>query len=139
MANKKVLGWVFFGVAMIVVVIAAAAVVTIAYQNYQRKHNVWWQPTASIRAYLLEQTPLGVTEEQVLVWLGSRGVGARINRNSVRPDSDYPVTMKPGEAWTQVVLDRHGFPFETYVEVFYIFDGARRLVDIGVRKTVDAL
>ena len=109
------------------------------FQRYQRQTNIWWQRPERIREYLFMQTAAGTSEQEVLRWLGGRGIVATIRRHHLEPNIEYPPTTTGGEAWTNGVLDIHGYPFETYIEVFYIFDGNGRLVDIGVRPSVNAL
>ena len=127
------------GAAVLVAISVFTLFVLATYQHHQRQVNVWWKSEQSIRDYLFEQTAVGTSEEQVLRWLGARGVVAKLNRQHIEPNRGYPPTTTGGESWTQVVLDTHGFPFETWVEAFYIFDSDGRLVDIGVRKTTDSL
>ena len=109
------------------------------YQHQQRQVNIWWQSEQRIRDYLLMQTAAGTPEEEVVGWLRSRGVVPRIIRSRIEPRSTYREIERGGEAWTNVVLDRHGFPFQTWVEAFYVFDANGRLVEIAVRKTTDSL
>jgi len=97
-------------------------------------------PTA-IEGHLRRETPLGSTEAEVTKWLSNRGVVAQIARVHVPPNdpSEYPLTSVGGEAFIHESVAHYWFIFRTDVEAFYIFNGAGKLVDLRVRKTVDAL
>jgi hypothetical protein len=96
---------------------------------------------AAIERHLRRETPLGSTEAEVAKWLSGRGVVARIARVHVPPSppSDYPLTSVGGEAFIHESVAHYRFVFRTDVEVFYIFNAAGRLVDLRIRKSVDAL
>ena len=123
--------------SVLVVLLAALLAGGWSYAAYQQKFNIWWQSPQEIRGRLLREIPTTSTEDQVLRWLKNKGITASIRRHHVEA-GDHPVSTTRGEAWTEAVLDRHGIIFATSVEVYFIFDEQRRLVDIGVRKTTDA-
>lgn len=99
----------------------------------------WRVSEQSIAARELETTPLGATETAVLNALIRRNrQPSPMWRGVIEPGSSYPVSARGGASYTRVALAEYGIVFKTSVEAFYIFDGDRRLVEVGIRKTTDA-
>jgi hypothetical protein len=86
-----------------------------------------WGTPAPIEQYLLHETPLGSSREDVQNWL-----------RAPRADSPVP-TLPQGGRTLHTSIFHYSLVFETAVEVFYTFDAQGRLVDLRVRKTTDAL
>ena len=95
----------------------------------------------TIERHLLRKTPLGSSEADVLRFLRQQGVSADVATGHIPPSppSDYPLTKIGGEAFIHESIAHYRLVFRTDVEVFYIFDASGKLVDLRVRKTVDAL
>jgi hypothetical protein len=103
-------------------------------------HVVLLFPPETIERHLLRQTPLGSSEADVQKSLHDHGVPADIRRVHVPPSppGDYPLTKVGGEAFIHESVDHYWFVFRTDVEAFYVFDTCGKLVDVRVRKSVDA-
>jgi ABC-type dipeptide/oligopeptide/nickel transport system permease component len=100
----------------------------------------WHLSPAAIQSQLLAETPLGTSEEQVLRYLQARGLKpAPLWRGTVAANTIYPPSTAAGNSFTHAVVGEYGLIFTTSVEAFYVFGRDRRLVEIAVRKTTDAL
>ena len=98
-----------------------------------------YRDSKSVETYLLAKTPLGSSEEQVLTYLRQAGLDPKSPWRGDIPAGSYPPTSIGGKSYVDAVVGRYSMPFTTSVEAFYIFDSKRRLVDVRVRKTTDAL
>ena len=100
-----------------------------------------WRSESSIRAYLLRQTPLGSSIQEVRAFLERRGWLDR----SYSGDTGYYFQPVGQPARTVGVssltgdLGQYGFPLRVSVTAFWGFDANDRLIDIWVWKTTDAL
>ena len=93
-----------------------------------------------IESRLRSLTPLGSTEAQVLSHLTNRGLKPEpIWRGEIAPGSQYVNSTVPGRSFFRVLVGEYRNIFVTSVSAFYIFDKDQRLVEIGVRKSTDAL
>jgi hypothetical protein len=102
-------------------------------------HVVYWGSTDKIEAYLLKQTPLSITKEEVLAWLQANGTPGQLSVAHVAANSDYPPTTVGGESFIHKSVASYRAPFRTDIEAFYIFDANGKLADLRVRTTTDAL
>jgi hypothetical protein len=100
---------------------------------------VYWGSEDRIEAYLRTQTPLGSSQLRVTQWLSSHGVPSEIHEAVVEPNSHYPPTKIGGASFINESIARYRIVFRTDIEAFYIFDSSGNLVDLHVRRTVDAL
>jgi hypothetical protein len=100
--------------------------------------DVFHRPATDVETYLRQQTPLGSSQATTVAWLRSRNVNVRVHAVRVEPGSDYPRTKIGGASFIHESIAHYWWPFRTDVEAFYIFDDQKKLVDISVRKTVDA-
>ena len=106
-----------------------------------RERVVFLMSAPTIERYLIAMTPLGSSETEVLAWLHRRGVSAQPWHGHIEPSppNDYPLTQIGGEGFIHESIGHYRIVFRTDIEVFYIFDGAGKLVDLRVRKSVDSL
>lgn len=111
----------------IIAAMAVAALLCVAWFS-----NPLRRPDASIRAWLLKRTPLGVSSEEV------RGVAERhgwscsdMQQGSDGRTSGPYLRGELGEYWS--------VPFYTSVTVFWSFDSSNRLTDLRIWKTTDGL
>ncbi|WP_242162949.1 hypothetical protein [Lysobacter sp. M15] len=112
----------------ILVIVAITAVLAVATLPNWR----WFLGADRIESQLLEETPIGSSEDQVLAHLRANGLKpAPLWRGSVEPNTIYPPNTIAGNRYTII--------FTTSVEAFYVFGQDQRLVEIAVRKTTDAL
>jgi hypothetical protein len=102
-------------------------------------NDVYRGSEESIETYLRTQTPLGSSQQQVTQWLSARGVGSEVFEAIVEPNSDYPPTKIGGTSFIHESVAHYGLIFRADIEAFYIFDSQGTLVDLRVRRTVDAL
>jgi hypothetical protein len=118
-----------------VVVLALSTVTFIVATNWQ-----WYRSPDYIEFHLLADTPHGSSESEVIDHL--RTIGAKYKepwRGSVEPNTGYPPTAVAGSSFISALVAEYTIVFTTSVEVFYIFDSNRLLVEIAVRKSTDAL
>jgi hypothetical protein len=92
----------------------------------------------SIEASLLRRTPLGSTREAVMAFIAQEGwtdvrTGGGYWRN------DRPQGAAVGSSSIQVSLGRYYMPLLTMVEARWAFDSNGKVIDVNVRKSVDAL
>ncbi|MBF6023961.1 hypothetical protein [Lysobacter niastensis] len=100
----------------------------------------WHLSPEKIESRLLEATPIGSSEDQVLAHLQAQGLKpAPLWRGAVAPNTAYPPSTVAGGSFTHTVVGEYSLIFTTSVEAFYIFGVDQRLVEIAVRKTTDAL
>lgn len=101
---------------------------------------VFLMSAPTIERYLVGKTPLGSTETEVLTSLRRRGVSAQPWHGHIQPSppNDYPLTKVGGKGFIHESIGHYRLVFRTDVEAFYIFDGSGKLVDLRVRKSVDA-
>ena len=102
-------------------------------------HYVYWGSEGSIEAYLKTQTPIGSPYERVSQWLGARNVHAELYQGAIKPNSEYPLTSTGGSSFIHESIAHYGPIFRADIEAFYVFDSNGRLVDLRVRRTVNAL
>lgn len=122
-------------VAIGIASVAACFTVALLVSNW-----TWYQDPDRIEAHLLAETPLGTSEEAVFARLKANGVEPTpVWRGEVRPNTSFPPTTVAGSSFAHVAIAEYRIIFTTTVEAFYVFDADRRLVDIAVRKTTDAL
>jgi hypothetical protein len=119
----------------VVLLIAIAAAVLVAYWP---GNSVYWGSEHSIEAYLKTQTPLGSSQERVSQWLSARNLRGEIHRATIEPNSEYPLTTIGGSSFIHESVAHYGAIFRTDIEAFYVFDANGKLVDLRVRRTVDA-
>jgi len=100
----------------------------------------WYLDQTLIESRLLTETPLGSSEDDVLAHLQAKNLKpAPVWRGTVSPHTIYPPTTVAGTSFTHAVVGEYSLIFTTSVEAFYVFGQDRRLVEIAVRKTTDAL
>jgi hypothetical protein len=102
----------------------------------------WYMSYGRIESYLLQRTPLGSSEEEVISNLRESGARLQIEepwRGNVAPNTGFPPNTVAGSSYIVAVVGEYRVVFTTSVAAFYIFDSDRRLVEIAIRKTVDAL
>jgi len=119
-------------VAATTVFVAAAGIYSSfeAQVAYERQFNIYWQEPNVIEQYLLDQTPVGTSEESVITWLQNRGKALRRNLAIQHPSPNQ----------IEGVVDIYqGRPFAIWVTANYTFDDSHRLVTIKVTKKADAL
>ena len=100
---------------------------------------VYWGAEPSIEAYLKSQTPVGSARSEVTGWLKRHGDENAFYSAEIPARSDFPLTTTGGKGFIQSDVAHYGWPFRADIEAFFIFDGRERLVDIRVRRTVDAI
>jgi len=101
--------------------------------------DIFHRRSADVEAYLRELTPLGTSQADTVAWLRTRDVDARVHPGRVEAGLDYPLTKIGGASFIHESIAHYWWPFRTDVEVFYIFDDDKMLVELRVRKTTDAL
>jgi hypothetical protein len=122
----------------VIKVLAAAALLSVA--ALLVLNWTWYQSEDRIKAHLLAETPVGTSEASVVSRLRANGVEpGEIWRGPVPPNTGYPPSTVPGHSFLHVVVGEYRIVFTTSIEAFYIFDAERRLAEITVRKTTDAL
>jgi hypothetical protein len=102
----------------------------------------WYLSYGQIESYLLQKTPLGSSEEEVISYLREGGARLQIEdpwRGNVAPNTGHPPNTVAGSSYIDAVVGEYRLVFTTSVEAYYIFDSDRRLVEIAIRKTIDAL
>ena len=99
----------------------------------------YWGTESSIEAYLRSQTPVGSTRSEVTGWLKHHGDENAFYAADIPAHSGFPLTTTGGKGFIQSGVAHYGWPFRADIEAFYTFDGEGRLVDIRVRRTVDAI
>lgn len=120
----------------ILVIVAITAVLAVATLPNWR----WFLGADRIESQLLEETPIGSSEDQVLAHLRANGLKpAPLWRGSVEPNTIYPPNTIAGNSFTHAVVGEYTIIFTTSVEAFYVFGQDQHLVEIAVRKTTDAL
>ena len=100
---------------------------------------LYWGSPHRIERYLRDQTPIGSTQDAVVMWLRGRSSSANIAVAIIPPHSTYPPTVVGGTSFIHSIIASYRVLFTTDVEAFYVFDASAHLVDIGVRTTTDAL
>jgi hypothetical protein len=122
--RQKFVRFVFLGIVLFAVVLAW--------------HIPLWHDEAWIRAWLLDQTPVGSSSSEVRTVILERGWRLSEDRNDVGAPS-WNSGPAVGVARIWCVLGSYRSPvFETTVDAVWAFDQDSRLVDIMVRKTTDA-
>jgi hypothetical protein len=119
----------------VVLLLAIAAAVLVASWP---GNPVYWGSENTIEAYLKTQTPLGSPQERVSQWLGARNLRAEIHQATIKPNSEYPLTKIGGSSFIHESIAHYGPIFRADIEAFYVFDANGKLVDLRVRRTVDA-
>jgi len=100
----------------------------------------YWGSDQRVAAYLRSETPLGSSVTVVQRWLQQKRLEAAYSGGYIiRAGSDFPPTKVGGSGFIQTTIASYGWPFETAMEGFYIFDSNERLCDITIRRTVDAI
>jgi hypothetical protein len=101
---------------------------------------VYYRNPAVIEAYLRRLTPIGSTLPEVQTFLSrhAKRPGTFVPAD-VQPGESYPVSSVPGSGFIHAHLGDYRVLFVSSVEAFFIFGSKQELVDIRVRKTVDAL
>jgi len=99
---------------------------------------LFWGPPLLIERYLKKQTPIGSSQDHVVLWLQERGDSAKINVAAIAPHSAYPPTRVGGASFIQTTVASYRIVLRADVEAFYVFDASSRLADIGVRRSIDA-
>ncbi len=100
-------------------------------------HVVYWRGPEHIEAHLLERTPLGTSESDVLDWLSERSPHYSHRRIPLKPGEGSIPTRIGGSSFVHALIAQYRAPLHVSVEVSYVFDASARLVEIRVRKTVD--
>lgn len=105
-----------------------------------------WGDADGIRSRLVRMVPLGSSLARLESMANKRGwaIDNRDVRDSPAGSKTYMHDARldcrsRGGPVVPVIIARYSAPFETYVESLWLFDRQKRLRDICVRKTVDAL
>ncbi|MCL2672288.1 MAG: hypothetical protein FWF10_09690 [Clostridiales bacterium] len=132
--------WIFLFAALLIIIIA----LTLIFSLHSGRINLR-KSNEDIREDLIEITPLGMNMEDVLkVIEGNR----KWELEWARDNYGYGISPDgPGEGHAESVgvksiracIGEYGFIFRTYVVVYWGFDEDSKLIDIAVRKDVDAL
>jgi hypothetical protein len=85
---------------------------------------VYWRSEVEIRQFLLQETPIGASREEVLERLDSERAFIESPRSADR---------------FSTVLAHYRTPAATYVQAFCDFDSSGRLVGIRVQRSVDVI
>jgi len=117
--------------------LSAAAVAATIFVTWPRS-VLYVGPAWLVEKYLLRQTPLGESEQQVTRWRATRGIDAHVAQADVKAGGDFPPTTVGGTAFIQAPVADYWLPLRTTVEAFYIFNSAGTLADLRVRRTIDA-
>ncbi len=91
-----------------------------------------------IERHLRRHTPIGTSEGEVVKWLRNQHLEAEVHYVPF-PAGDYPLSRRAGSAFIHQTIGYYYLPWRVDVEVFYSFNESRQLIDLAVRKTVDAL
>jgi hypothetical protein len=126
-----------FGAKRVAIGLAAALGATVLIALWLG-NVVYWGSEDRIEAYLRTQTPLGSPQSRVTQWLSTRGVPSQIHVAVVKPNSSYPPTKVGGSSFIHESIAHYRVIFRADIEAFYIFDSNGNLVDLRVRREVDA-
>jgi hypothetical protein len=127
--------------AFVVAGIVLCGVMVLTFASLPRKGGLWcWKNPVAIEQHLVAVVGLGSSEGEVLGWLSRNHTPSAGTQEAViLPGSDYPPSRIGGRKFIHKTIGVYGWPFEVDVEAFFIFDQNDRLVEIRVRKTVDAV
>ena len=122
-------------VVLMLIAAATCALLVVLVPNWR-----WYRSAGGIESYLLTETPLGSSEDQVLAYLRSQDFNpAPTWRGVVEPNTIYPPNAVAGNSFIRATVGEYMMVFTTSVEAFYIFGPDRRLVEIAVRKSTESL
>lgn len=100
----------------------------------------WYMHTNQIVSYLFSKTQHGSSEDDIIEYLKKNDMHFNETwRGQIKANTNYPPNSTGGRSFIHANIAEYGVFLSTSVEAFYIFDNNRKLIEITVRKTTDAL
>jgi hypothetical protein len=114
-----------------VILVGTVALVVVA------MHPLWYLSEAGVRSWLLQKVPEGSSVEQLKAIASTEGWRVESTWSGSEPHADWGGIDGSTIVW--IYLGGHRLVFRVDYDSFWAFDTDGRLVDVRVRKMVDAL
>ena len=100
-----------------------------------------WMPASGLRSWILRRAPLGSSSEQVDAFIAAHHWSRHYDwHGTPSPTSEKPYPAVKGTRVIGAYLGGYqGIPFRADLDAYWGFDESGHLIDLNVRKMVDAL